>query len=118
MTIIPKTVEAAVDELVNLLSEEDRNIIKSREDFSYHFSAGMNIRNKWCLWEKDTPLKLDAINTYGIAHGDDISGLIFEWAFAKIRGIQFNPFDLCKSYHKHWEGYGMTSLEAGGYKHE
>jgi hypothetical protein len=51
----------------------------------YHFGPGMSIRNNWALWERNSPIKLDAIEKYKLGHADDISGLIFEWAFVKIR---------------------------------
>lgn len=82
---------------------------------SVHFSAGMFVRNSWSLWAPDSPLKRDAVERYGIAHADDISGLIFDWVFAEVRGETFDPKKTCDRYHEHWRKYGTNSLEAGGW---
>jgi hypothetical protein len=114
---VPKTILEAVDNLVAAISDDEKAFIRGSKDpySEVHFSAGMYIRNNWSLWEKDTPLVQDAIKTYKIAHGDDISGLIFEWAFAKIRGVEFDPFVLVKKYEEHWQKFtGKNALEAGG----
>ncbi len=112
---VPTTIVQAVDCLIASLTEDEVQNIKSDLDYSEcHHSAGRFIRNNWSLWEKDTPLVKDAIKTYGIAHADDISGLIFEWAFAKVRGVDFDPSLLVEEYRKHWKEFGTTPLGAAG----
>jgi len=115
--MVPKTVEEAVDNLVSSVSDDEKKFIcESKDPYSeVHFTAGMYVRNNWSLWEKETLLVQDAIKTYKIAHADDISGLIFEWAFAKIRGDRFDPFLLVKKYEDYWQKFtGKNALEAGG----
>lgn len=115
---VPSTVEAAVQGVVDALDENEKTVIRSFADLSSatcHHGTGRFVRNNWSLWEPDSPLKRDAVEKYGIAHADDISGLIFEWAFARVRGEEFDPVAYCERFHEHWRRYGKTSLEAGGW---
>jgi len=113
---VPSTIKNAVDHIVGSLCDEDREFIKSDMPAGCHHSAGQYVRNSWSLWELDSPIKRDAVNTYGIAHADDISGLIFEWVWAIVNQRDFDPIEHCKRYHDHWQKYGTTSLVAGGWK--
>ncbi|MDM4019327.1 hypothetical protein QTN89_27985 [Roseiconus lacunae] len=74
----------------------------------------MSIRNQWSLWEVDSPLKRDAATQYGIAHADDISGLIIAWGKAIAAGDSFSPIEHCHLYHEHWKRMGTDSLFAAG----
>ena len=111
---VPTTIEKAVQQIISSCSEKDLEFIRNNPSASVHFDYGMGLRNNWGLWKKDSPLKLDAIKTYNIAHADDISGLILEWVFEKIKTGSFDPIEHCKIYHEHWKKLGYTSLEAGG----
>jgi len=114
---VPSTVEAAVDHIVEELSDIDRHFILDNSDNPHmtHHGFGRYIRNNWSLWEPDSPLKRDAVEKYKIAHADDISGLIFEWVWHKVMARDFDPKAHCEQYHKHWKKTGHTSLEAGGW---
>lgn len=113
---VPRTIEEAVQKIVAGLSKEDVEAIRTKDTAGCHFGAGMAIRNCWSIWAPNSPLKRDAAEKYQIAHADDISGLIFDWAFASVRGEDFDPVARCEVYHKHWKRYNnMTSLEAGGW---
>lgn len=111
---VPSTIASAVQILVDSLSDNDRKVVQSTDVNEHHFPLGMGLRNNWTLWAADSPLKRDAVNTYGIAHADDISGLILAWAFALARQEPFDPQVHCQVYHDHWKQYELTSLEAGG----
>jgi len=111
---VPNSVATAVEALVVSLEKDDIEYIRSTKGTSGHFTIGMAIRNSWSLWEKETPIVQDAIKTYKIAHGDDISGLIFAWAWAKVRGEDFDPLAFVERYHEHWAKTGKTSIEAAG----
>ena len=76
--------------------------------------SGMNLRNNWNLWDRESPIQIDAIRCYGIAHADDVSFLIFEWSYAIVRGEEFDPVNYCHRFHIHWERSGITSLQAAG----
>jgi len=100
---VPSTVMEAVDMVVNSLCATEKYHILNDPHPSYHHGAGRFVRNAWRLWESGCPLVKDAKATYQISHADDISGLIFEWAFAKIRGEPFDPHEHVKIYHEHWK---------------
>ena len=113
---VPSTVKMAVDMIVSRLTDEDRKaILASKESHCVHHTIGRYLRNNWSLWEPDTPLKRDAVNSYGIAHPDDISGLILSWVWAKVHERPFDPVEAVKVYHEHWKKAGIDSLTAGGW---
>lgn len=114
---VPATVEAAVDAVVDALSDSERHLISmAMTPAVVHHTAGRFIRNSWSLWSPDSPIKRNAVERYKIAHADDISGLIFEWVWAKVRGTPFDPLEHVEGYHLHWlRTTGKTSLEAGGW---
>lgn len=106
---VPSTVTAAVGDIVATLDADDILYIKSdHNSSSVHHGIGMHIRNAWSLW--------DAVNTYGIAHADDISSLIWAWVWASVREEPFDPLKYVETYHEHWRKQGTNSLEAGGWK--
>ncbi len=115
----PESVEAAVNTVIDRMSDEDKAKIQAMDDdrsYEYHHTVGRYLRNDWSLWEPDTPIKRDAVASYGIAHADDISGLILSWVWAKIRSIDFDPKKYCESYHEHWRACGTDALTAGGWE--
>lgn len=112
---VPSTIKEAVDHIVSTLSESEKEYIRNHDPASIHFGSGMGMRNDWSLWEKETPLKRDAVDTYKIAMADDLSGLIFDWVWAIVREEPFDPIQYCERFHEHWKQYGTTSLQAGGY---
>lgn len=84
----------------------------------YHFGMGRWLRNSWSLWE-DTPLRRHAIEHYGIAHGDDLSGLIWEIVEALCRGESLGQAaeelePSLERIRKHWARSGQTPLTAAG----
>ena len=116
---VPSTIKAAVDDVVSRVTEEDREAMKDMDEGTFgarvHHSIGRYIRNNWSLWAKDSPLKRDAVNTYGIAHGDDISGLILAWIWHAVVEKEFDPQEHVKKYHEHWKATGSDALKAGGW---
>jgi hypothetical protein len=111
---VPSTIEAAVDQLVASLTDQDREQIRQSDSIGLHHSSGRFLRNNWSLWEPSTPIKLDAVSKYGINHADDLSGLILAWLFAKVRGDEsFDPVEHCKQYHEHWRSMGIDPAKAG-----
>ena len=115
--IVPSTIERAVDHIVESLSDEEKQAIfeEPTNSWACYHAIGRYIRNEWSLWEPDSPLKRDAVETYGIAHADDISGLIIEWVFSKIKRHEFDPIKHVQIYHEHWVAAGTDSLKAGGW---
>lgn len=115
MNFTPTTIKQAVDYLFATNTDEGSKGIEQSKPEVFHMSVGMAMRNEWRLWAKDSPLKSDAIATYGIAHPDDISGLILAWLSAKEKREDFDPIAHCQRYHEHWRAYGTDSLAACGY---
>lgn len=109
------TVEKVVNDFCKFLTEEEKIFIQNNDYNSVHHSFGRSLRNDLNLWSNDNPVKLDAINNYGIAHADDISGLISAWIWAKVRNEDFNQLEHCKKYHDHWKKFGTTALKAGNW---
>lgn len=106
---VPSTIEAAARALAAAMPPR-----LAEAKSALGFFGAMGLRNDWSLWQRDTPLWRDAVNTYKIAHGDDISSLIMSWAQAIAKGERFDPQEKCKVFHDHWAVQGMTSLQAGG----
>ena len=73
----PKTVDEAVDRILLMISEEDKNTIKncqSKDDMSvYHASLGTWIRNNFGLWRDNKQL---IQSCGGHTHPDDNSAVI------------------------------------------
>ena len=92
--------------------------IQAASPESVHHGFGMHMRNGYSFWETETPIKRDAVETYGIAHAADMSGLIMEWVWHQVRGEEFDPIKHVETYHKHWKSYNTTSLQAGGYNED
>lgn len=115
-TDAPTTVKATVDQIVQNLSPHERAFILEQESpVGIHFTAGMSLRNDLSLWSKNSPIRRDAVDNYGISHADDISGLIFKWVWALIRNEKFDHQAIVEGYEKHWQNVGMTAIEAGGW---
>lgn len=113
---VPTSVKEAVDCIIESLTPEDKDEIEKMPSSSMvHHTVGRHLRNSWSLWERDTALRLNAVNMYGIAHPDDISGLVLEWVFSTVKGLEFSPHKHCERYHAHWKMFGTDSLTAGGY---
>lgn len=115
---VPSTIESAINELYCAFTDEDLQYILIT-DFEQAYkrisnNIGKHIRNLWSLWVLESPLRIDAIRSYKIAHPDDISGLIIAGAIARIKGQKFSENEWCQRYHDHWKKSGMTSLQAGG----
>lgn len=116
--LVPATIREAVEVLEASLTAEDREFIKASSPGSVHFGGGMSMRNNWSLWERETPMKRDAVENYRIAHADDLSGLIFAWLWSRVRGEGFDPVAYCQRFHDHWAERRMTSLQAGNYNED
>lgn len=112
---VPSTVAGAVDMIIDALEEPDRRFILSHPSMAVHHTTGRYLRNAWSLWENDSPLKRDAVKVYGIAHADDITGLILEWVWHRMRKLDFDPQQFVKRYHAHWRNMGTDALAAGGW---
>jgi hypothetical protein len=116
--LTPATIEEAVLMLYATLDREGEACIKDNPPEAVHHGGGTQMRNNWGLWKQDSPLKLDAVKTYGIAHADDISGLITAWLWARERGEPFDPVAHCEVYKAHWKKHGISALDAGNFNED
>lgn len=111
---VPKTLDEAVDLIVNGLEDEDISYIRNHPKPSYnHFGIGMWFRNNWSLWERDTPLTQWFIKNLGIVHADDTSSTIFAAVWAKVRNELFNPLDHVEKYKRYWWSIDQDPLFGG-----
>lgn len=115
---VPSTIDEAVNTIYTNLEQKDIDFIKeSKSPSSVHMTLGRFLRNSWSIWEDDTPLKRDAVAKYKVAHADDISCLILEWVWAKVREIEFDPQTVIDRINRHWQNQGTTALAAGNGLH-
>lgn len=106
----PTTLEEAVEILESQLTSDDVNFIKENSSASIHFFFGMNLRNAWGLWVKETPIVQWFINNFSIGHADDISGMILSALFAKIKGEKFSAKSEAERYKQHWATMGVDPI--------
>ena len=105
----PETLDEAVDQLLSQMSESDKQAYR-REDpdhpgSRFHFGGGMAMRNRWSLWDHDTPLSQWFLS-HGIFHGDDRSAVIFKALYCRLTDT---PFDIAKEaafYEAFWAKSG------------
>jgi len=89
-TRYPKSVEEAVDLLIDRLSiREKYQIAKMTQDdlTGLHFSLGLGIRNEFGLWAGNKDLLESCASLVGqeIIHPDDASALIIKELWKKLR---------------------------------
>lgn len=107
---VPATLDEAIDTIIKTLRKKDIKYIQSQTADSVHFSTGMHLRNNWSLWDTTTPLSRDIQRKYDIwGHGDDISSLILDGVWAKVRGenIEAKLNKTVEEIKSHWEKFGV-----------
>jgi hypothetical protein len=107
---IPSTIEEAIDYIFRSMSEKDIENAKKSTPGSYHFNIGMYLRNNWNMWDTKSAMNQDFQKRFGLfGHGDDLSGMILEGVWVRIRGEDLNKVLLTEAdkYIKHWKKYGL-----------
>lgn len=108
---IPSTLDDCIDSIYNQMTEDDREKLKHMSGYEMlHFTTGMHLRNNWGLWERNSPLVKWFVKSYGISHGDDISGMILNGVWHRVRGTPFKPLEMAIRFRKHWENYGVDPV--------
>jgi len=97
----PTTFEEAVDFVATKINPNSIN------DPTFHFNAGMSIRNGLGLWKKETPLHQHMVNRFGLCHADDTGMLIANAANAKINGIDYDIDADIRRCKEHWLRSGL-----------
>ena len=88
----PKTKEEAVKRILSLLSEEAKDAIRTTPKgklIMFHFSLGMDIRNKLVLWKGNKELMEDCSDKPSYYYDpDQISGIIIDaiWERLQVKG--------------------------------
>jgi len=106
----PKTLEEAMDAVIMALDstlEHDRKYLMeagSSHDFAaiLHHSFGRFMRNRWQLWDNESALYKDINGRFGLTHGDDLSGIILQCTWDKIKGNRHQPQVYADSYKSYW----------------
>jgi hypothetical protein len=107
---VPDTIEEAIDYIFRSMSEKDVENARKSTSGSYHFSVGMYLRNNWHMWDTKSQMNQDFQRRFGLfGHGDDLSGMILEGVWARIRGDDLNKVLLAEAtrYIKHWTEQGL-----------
>lgn len=111
---VPKNLDDAINLIVSNLSQEEKDYILKKDDpfygYTMHMGFGMWLRNNWSLWDRETVLVKWFIDTYGIGHADDISGLINSGVEAVLAGKVFNVEEQVSRYKTHWKTFGVDPI--------
>jgi len=105
---IPKNLDEAIDDLINLAKKEDleafRDCIEDSATTQLHHGFGTTIRNNWGLWQENALTKY--FNSIGVFHADDMSGIIFTSLHRKLNGKDIDVEGQIKLYKYHWDSMG------------
>ena len=101
--VVPVTLDEALTLLKEALSPEETAELKKMLSSQLHFSLGMHLRNAWSLWDKDSKMGLWFLQTYGVNHADDISGIILECLINDLCGEPRKDKELAKRFIQHWQ---------------
>lgn len=102
-TIIPETLDAAVDFLLENLKPGDIAYIIHCEESGmsmYHHTLGQWMRNRWGLWN-GSKLK-DHFENLRIWHGDDMSSIILITLWRVIHNKPILLEKQIQAYHEFW----------------
>lgn len=109
--ITPSTLDEAVGLIVGSMSETDKEYVRGEKDScSVHHSVGRGIRNRWIHSQTESPLREWFRTELKLIHPDDISGVIMEAVWCKIRGKSFDAAALSKKYIAHWKAEGYDPM--------
>jgi hypothetical protein len=89
----PTNLDEAVEILFKRLKPLDLKMINkpATKPFMFHHTAGRGIRNEWQLWEEDSELVKWFRENLKVVHADDISSIILEALFARVRDEEYDP---------------------------
>jgi hypothetical protein len=114
MDSVPSTFEEAVRASASALSQEAQlkatQLTKHEWTAQMHFGGGMQIRNTFSLWERDTPIDLDFWDRWEIWHGDDKSGMLLSAAYDWLRNTPYDPVEDVTRYRAHWQNAGQSPI--------
>lgn len=104
MPAIPTTLDGAVKAVLRRIPESMRKQIRETSNdklaAGFHHFGGMSMRNSWGLWTGSKLARWFAER--GITHADDMSGIIFDAAIAKVKNKGFDFEAAVERYQAHW----------------
>jgi hypothetical protein len=108
----PDTLDDAIKYLYDNLTPEDIKFIKSNDHSTIHHFGGMQMRNEGRLWDKKSKINRDIQKRFGLAHGDDISNLIFDglWTKVKHKNVEKALEKCANRCKKHWKDSGFDAM--------
>ena len=68
-----------------------------------HHGIGQNIRNEWELWIDKSSLHKDIAKRFNLFHADDMSGVILQTAWQRVKGLPETPGLFSLGYLFYWE---------------
>lgn len=75
---------------------------KSPEDMlGYHFTLGMSVRNLYGLWDSEHALTKWFVQE-GVYHADDMSAIILEALWHRIKELPYNHTQIIQMCQKQW----------------
>ena len=86
----PKTVDEAVDRLLEEMSEEDKRFVKEMSDsdpIRVHFTLGMDIRNAFGILAGNNDLIRSACGERLGFHPDDVSTVIIKALWQRLNHV-------------------------------
>jgi hypothetical protein len=105
----PKTLEEAAKLIVDNLQPEEREYIQKEGTGMAHHGFGTAMRNCWGLWH-DSELAQHFKTVYGLAHADDMSGMILASVEAQVKGTAFEPNVAAARYKIYWRNMKVDPL--------
>ena len=100
----PESINMAVVEIINLMSEEDKQTVKDTSKYDllqYHHGFGTGIRNSLGLWRGNDKLLVNACGKP--CHPDDASGFIIFAVWCKLNGVDYSKEEYIKVQEKEFE---------------
>ena len=103
--MIPKNLDEAIAELDNRFPDKEKDFVTSNPEsamIEYHRTTGRWMRNNWGLWGDGGELKKWFIER-GIAHPDDMSGIILDsyWRWKNDKPLKLD--EQIKYYQDYWK---------------
>lgn len=111
----PKTLEGAVDFIVNQMSDDEKKFVLTHGATQLHMTVGMALRNEWNLWgtQEDKPKWLHDhfVKRFGLGIADDMSCLILEGVEARVQGRDPRYDDSVMKFRRFWKDQNRSPLD-------
>lgn len=99
----PKNLDEAIDMLLAMKGADGwAKTPEGEARASTHFNVGRTVRNRWGMWQKDSPLATWFRETHGITHADDMSAIIFTSAHRMANGKPLDVAGQVKRCLEYW----------------